>query len=337
MSMHLIHALYDGQTSLPNDFYFYTQILENRDFASVSPQVYFLLKKQGRLAEVPRFFQAHLKDQFNETLLQNIFIKNQLERLLHHFEDLGIDVIPLKGVGFAEKYFGHIGARATSDIDVLIRMPDLEKAIEGVGNLGFTAEENRIRDHFHRSFSKELPESPIPLTVELHWDILRQNTAAFDVGTFWSHATPVKPSVHIKELSHPHAFYMICLHGWRHNLQSLKYFLDIIQMIYLLQDELDFPVLLENAAAHRTLKRIIRTLSIVYRECPFLDEIKEFRDKRTKIYWQYDAMNPLNGKHLKRYIDFIDYQFLSYDLPKHVVAEVLHWIKSDMISAVRSR
>ncbi|CAM3870210.1 nucleotidyltransferase family protein [Cytobacillus oceanisediminis] len=40
------------------------------------------------------------------------------------------EVSPLKGVTFAQKYFGYIGTRGTSDIDLLIRPYQLEKAIE---------------------------------------------------------------------------------------------------------------------------------------------------------------------------------------------------------------
>jgi hypothetical protein len=32
-----------------------------------------------------------------------------------------VEAGPLKGVTFAEKYFGHIGARGSSDIDLFIR------------------------------------------------------------------------------------------------------------------------------------------------------------------------------------------------------------------------
>jgi hypothetical protein len=87
----------------------------------ISPQVYFLLKEHGKLDETPDFFHNQLKENYKKVFFQNLFIKSQLELLLQDFENKGIDVIPLKGVYFAEKYFGNIGARRTSDIDLLIR------------------------------------------------------------------------------------------------------------------------------------------------------------------------------------------------------------------------
>lgn len=328
MGLPIIQACYDNQCVLPADDNSYRHILENDDFLTVAPQVYFLLKEQDRLKETPEFFKTNLKEKFSKTTIQNFFIKTQSQQLLNRFEYLAIDVIPLKGVGFAEKVFGHIGARVTSDIDLLIRPHDLDKAIECVLSCGFAVEEELIPAHFHCSFSKPLPGSEIPLKVELHWDILREDTAAFDIEEFWQGAVPVDSSAHIKELSNYHTFYMICLHGWRHNLQSLKYYLDIIQMISVMRDELDYSRLLEDARRHKTSKRIIRTLSIVYQEFPFLDEWVPFPYKRSKRYWGYK-----DKKVVSKYLDYVDYQFLSFDTFKHSFKEFLHWMKYEVLSS----
>ncbi len=71
--------------------------------------------------------------------------------------------------------------RPTSDIDLLVREQDLEKAEQAVKNIGYIIEETRIPFHFHSSFSKLIPGSNIPLTVELHWNIVKENTANFQI------------------------------------------------------------------------------------------------------------------------------------------------------------
>ena len=45
-----------------------------------------------------------------------------------------------------------------------------------VKNIGYIIEETRIPFHFHSSFSKAIPGSDIPLTVELHWNVIKENT-----------------------------------------------------------------------------------------------------------------------------------------------------------------
>jgi hypothetical protein len=234
-------------------------------------------------------------------------------------------VIPLKGVCFAETYFGSLGARKTSDIDLLIEGQELDSAIKLVKELGFTNEEERIPGHFHCSYSKQLPGSEIPLVVELHWDLLKESTANFNIKDFWKAAYPQKESDYIKELADVHVFYMIVLHGWRHNLDSLKYFLDIIHLIYCLKDKLDFNLLMEITEKHKTRKRVIRTLTAAYQEYPFLDIIKLFPYKSGKRYLTLGEKKE-GGKLYKKYADYIDFQYLSYDTSSHILKEVMETI-----------
>jgi hypothetical protein len=320
MSFEFVSAIYESQVPLPQDDDYFQKVLRDIEHEGIQSQIYFLLKQQGILEHTPVFFQSYLKENYEKCLYQNLFIKNQTDIIIRRFEDSGIDVIPLKGVYFAEKYFGHIGSRVTSDIDLLIRFEDLNQAIESVKALGFSVEEEPIPGHFHCSFSKRLPHSPIPLVVELHWGLVKEETSSFDIKVIWSDSKAVDQYSHIRELSHMHCFYIICLHGWRHNLESLKYFIDIIQIIHQYRDELDYKELFKLAETHQTLKRLTRTLSIVYEQFPHLNQVASFPYKR-KTLWRHR-----NVKGFKRYFDFFDYQFLSYDTVKHRMIEIRHWI-----------
>jgi hypothetical protein len=325
--MQLIQALYDPRIAIPRDPDFYEKSLEDIEYFSVSSQIYFLLKQQGKLEQTPSFFQKRLEQKYNEALYPNILIKSQSERLLKNFEETGISVIPLKGISFAEKYFGHVGARGTSDIDLLIKPLDLEKAINCVKSMGFTIEQEHIPSHFHWSFSKQLPNSSIPLTVELHWHLLKDNTSDLNMNEFWNQAKPAHSFTYIKEMSEFHTFYMICLHGWRHNLDSLKYFLDIIQMIHSVNKQFDYNDLFKRAAEHNTLRRITRTLAIVYHHFPHLELIKELPlQKRTRLWWDYKAIRDSNYKPIEVYLNFFYYEFFDFDTIKHSFAALFRFL-----------
>jgi hypothetical protein len=316
-----IQALYDPRIPIPHDWDYYEKVLEDIEFFAISSQIYYLLKQQDQLVQTPPFFQARLKQKYDETLHLNIFIKNQTEQIFRKFEEKAIPAIPLKGISFAELYFGHIGARGTSDIDLLIKKGDVEKAIECVKALGYTMEQQRIPAHFHWSFSKLLPHSPIPLTVELHWDLLTENTSDLNIAEFWNHAMPIQSYQYIKELSDFHTFYMICLHGWKHNMSALKYFIDIIQMIHVLQDQLQYTDLFKAAASHRTLKRITRTLAIVYHHFPHLEWVTELPfPNRPHLWWDYNAIRNLDHRTIKQYANWIYYEFFDFDTVKHSLA-----------------
>ncbi|WP_318505151.1 nucleotidyltransferase family protein [Bacillus sp. T3] len=324
--MDIISEMYDSGTSHGSFEFDDNTALADIEYFGIAPQVYFLLKQNGKLLQTPRAFQNSLKEAFDQTLLLNFFIKNQTVQIFSMFELEGIDVIPLKGTYFSETYFGHLGARPTSDIDLLIRETELEHAIACLKELGFSVEADIIPDHFHASFSKELPNSRIPLTVELHWDLIKKNTSAFVVEEFWQEANKFDNYQHVKELSVYHTFYMICLHGWRHNMDSLKYFIDIIQILVLHHDEIDYRTLLNDAKSHKTLKRMIRTLSIIYSQYPFLHKIKPFPYRKSILFWDSRAFRNQEKKSLKTYLDFFDYQLSSYDSPIHSLIEMKEWL-----------
>ncbi|XZF76233.1 nucleotidyltransferase domain-containing protein [Bacillus sp. AL-1R] len=326
MIIKLLKSIYSQTPTLPIESISYEQLLEDIEFFSISGQIYYLLKKHNLLEQTPLFFQESLKKNYTKVLYQNIFIKNEWEKIASLFDKSGIITIPLKGVTFAEKYFENIGARPTSDIDILIKPNHINQAIELIKSLGFIINQDPITSHFHCSFSKILPNSPIPLTVEIHWNIMREDTSSIDIEDFWNNAQPLQNYNYIYELSEYHTFYMICLHGWRHNLDSLKYFLDIMQLIYILGEKVDYEKLFQDAASHETLKRMLRTLSIVYGLFPELHYLKPFNCCISTTNWDYHNIRHPNGKCIKKYIDFIEYQFFSYDRLKYSFVEFRNFL-----------
>ncbi|WP_235576150.1 nucleotidyltransferase domain-containing protein [Rossellomorea vietnamensis] len=312
----LIHSLYDKKASLPHKASYYHQAIDEIESHSISPQIYHLLKEKGHLEKTPLFFQVRLKQKYDEVLFQNILIKSETDKILHGLEKGGIETIPLKGVYFAQEYFGHLAARGTSDIDILIKKETIEDTVQLVKSLGFKQEEEWIPDHFHCSFSKPISGSPVPLVVEIHWGIVKEKTSHLKMDPFWKEATSLEDNSYIKRLSDQHTFYMICLHGWRHNLDSPRYYLDIIQVISRLNNRIDLHSLFQQARKDGTLKRMVRTLSIVYGEYPMLESMMKLPVKRQR--------KERKGG-LFRYWDFIDFQFLSYDTFGHSVREVYNW------------
>jgi hypothetical protein len=322
----LIHVLYNPELVLPHESGFYERSLEEIEHFSLSPQIYHLLKQRELLHKTPPFFQERLRQESNKALYQNILIRNQTMMILKQFEEYGIRVIPLKGVLFAEKYFGHIGARWTSDIDLLIHRSDLKKAAECVKSLGFAVEEEPLPAHFHCSFSKQLPHSSIPLMVEIHWDLLKENTSNLKIEAFWKQARPYRDFQFVQELSDYHTFYMICLHGWKHYLNSLKYFIDIMQMIYRLNKQLDYSVLWQNAEVDKTLRRMKRTLKIVYDQFPQLDIIKALPIQRRKdFWWEYQAIRDGKQQKSKQYLNILQFEFGDFDSFRHCLWAISHW------------
>ncbi|WP_141431123.1 nucleotidyltransferase family protein [Bacillus sp. 03113] len=161
MSIEFIQALYDQSCPLPENPNDYQSVLEDIEYFQLSATVYHLLKQQGRPKQTPDFFQNRLQQEYQQVFYNNLYIKNQLNLILDTFETNGIPTIPL-----AETYFGHFSARRTTDIDLLIRKDDMEKAVECVKSLGYTIERNYAPYMYHYTFSRMIPHSPVPLTID---------------------------------------------------------------------------------------------------------------------------------------------------------------------------
>ncbi|QNG58496.1 nucleotidyltransferase family protein [Bacillus sp. PAMC26568] len=317
MIITFIQSLYN-QTKLLDKESDYKSLIEDIHHFSIEPQVYHLLKQHDRLNETPAFFTDYLKKAADQILLQNLFIKVQMEKILKLFETQKIDTIPLKGVYFAEKYFGHIAARSTSDIDLLVHLKDKQKIDKLLRHLGYSYEKDGPSNHFHCSYRKNLPGSPIPLRVEIHWNLLKENTSNLDIADFWEHAVPLCSFQYVKELSHQHAFYMIVLHAWRHNLDSLRHFIDVIQMVYVLENKICSESLFNQAKKDKTLKRVQRTLRIVYRVFGELKNPEQLSvPKNYGKWWEYKKIRDREYRSLRVYLDFFDFEYLSYENGKH--------------------
>ena len=347
MTMRFLDALYDDRLPPPTDVEAYRCALEWIEGNGIAPQTYALLSSGDRLERTPPFFRSRLDALHRESLFRNLYFRLETERLLDAFEAEGIDAIPLKGTRFAAKAFGGVGGRPTSDIDVLIRLPDLGRAEACVRALGFVMEGARIEGHFHRSFAKPLPGASTPLPVELHWCLLPEGTSRFDASELWREAVPSGDGKHIFELSEYHAFYLICLHGWKHAFNSPKYYLDVAQMIHTAGPKIDYERLFRDARRHRTARRLTTALSLVYEQLPHLRRRLPFPYQRMHRLWRArdafhgegeppraDGARSSGGERrqgwrkLRQYARLARYQWLDYDSPMHAFAATVQWLRA---------
>ncbi|MEC0664811.1 nucleotidyltransferase family protein [Priestia flexa] len=303
----------------------YQKLLNEIEKDAMSSQVYCLLKKYGKLEEIPLDMRNRLEQIYKKIVFQNLIIKKEKDDVLKALTEFGIAAIVLKGTSFAERYYGHIGARPTSDIDVLLKPDDLAKAKEIVISMGFNVENEPIEGHFHITFSKYIPGSIAPLMVELHWDILRSNTSVLNIEEFWAASIPEKNNPYLRKLDPQHEFYMICLHGWRHNLDAAKYFLDIIQMCEILKGKIDIQKMLTDSKQHHTRKRLEKTLSIVHQTYPELEHLSFYSAINHEKYKLDYYVHRHTKVPLIRYIDRISHRFFNYDLITYSFKEIKKW------------
>jgi len=119
-----------------------------------------------------------------DRLAYNILLYEGLSNILPLLQEKGTDVILLKGVALAETIYPHIGLRAMSDIDLLVRKEDFPEVQEILLSLGYELKKGS------RFFY--VKKDKIPLAIDLHYDIAYMRSD--EINRVWKDALRVKVS-----------------------------------------------------------------------------------------------------------------------------------------------
>jgi len=306
----------------------YGQIAEDLDLFSITAQVYHMLKEKGRLGELPLFLQDHLKRKAEATLFQNLLVKHETDSVLRMFEANQVDVFIMKGVYFSEKYYGNVGARGTTDIDLLVKPDQVARAIPVIREAGFEIFERN--NTAHHALYKRKNQNGVAIYIELHWCLSAEDNERIDYESIWNRSECLSNFSHIKVMAYEDTLYAICLHGINHQMKSLRYFLDIIQLVQSHPNRIDWNGLLERARFERTLNRIRMALYLVRQLFPSV-MLPDPHWKRT-YPWDYEGARAyLKGvKNAAYYKDLIVFPVLTH----MNILSTVYWLGRKMIPPV---
>jgi hypothetical protein len=305
----LIRCIYDSQSPLPLMDHA-EAILEDIRLFYLYPQIYILLKNSERISELSERFRQELEAGYLRTLGQSHFFRQKEKELSALLEKHQIEAIVLKGARFAERYFGHFTARTSSDIDLLVRKSRFQDAIEALKQEGYVHE--MTVEHHARIVKNRF-------LVELHWTLDIPTWSDLHENAWWQSAVSIAPHQYIKELSPLHTLYFICLHGARHQMNSVRYLLDVVQVLTTHSAQIDMAELMEMARADRTARRIQAVLSIVYSQFPFLHKVKPLPFPMVQTPWNYEIIRKgcLGEKSLSYYQYKLYFRHFMFDTWKH--------------------
>ncbi|WP_373231282.1 nucleotidyltransferase family protein [Cohnella sp.] len=253
--------------------------------SSIGAQVYHLMKANKYQMELPRFFREKLQKIYYACFVQNLLIKHETENLLQEFDKMGIPAIPMKGTCLAERYFEHFAARGTSNIDLLIRPEHMEAATQCIQSKGYRTLLKVNPAHYHFEWIKEAPEQPEPLVVELHWSLAPSGSSQIAMEHAWITSEALNNFNHIRMMDTTYTFYALCVHGVSHQMDSIRYALDLCQFIRLHAGRIGMEQMLERAKADGTINRVIAALSITYQLFPNLNKFLELPFPSKYRFW----------------------------------------------------
>ncbi|MCX5751424.1 MAG: nucleotidyltransferase family protein [Candidatus Saganbacteria bacterium] len=160
-----------------------------------------LLISKASCNQIPYLLYRHLKDFRNQVpvdvferlksgyvnnLVRSLMIFEEHKKIQTLFELEEIPVLPLKGPVFAELVYGDMGLRPTSDIDVLVKDKDVEKARQILIKNGYTDQggipeynlEYARKYRIHMLFNGKF-------LVELHWHVCPEHKYKLKEESLW--------------------------------------------------------------------------------------------------------------------------------------------------------
>jgi len=186
---------------------------------SLFPAFYDRLVKM-KISPVPEDILSHLKGMYLLNLKKNMFLEDELFKVLDHLKSCNIPAIPLKGTALAGLIYKDIALRqAPCDMDILVpedRLIEAEKSLEKLGysflyeahfneveqkfqKMGYSFEHNQhmidILHKYRSEVSLKKERYGFNLNIDLHWTF-RDKFVNIDIKDFWADIKEVELNGH---------------------------------------------------------------------------------------------------------------------------------------------
>jgi hypothetical protein len=154
----------------------------------VGPLLYHRLTGQGYRDLMPETVRETLRQQYRLNTLRNLKLQGELGQVVAALTRAGIPVIALKGIYLASAVYENPGLREMNDLDVLVRLPDIDASKRVLKEIGYgESQEELPSTSFHHLHP--LRKADAAASVELHWTIV-PGTSPFkvDLDGLWNRA-----------------------------------------------------------------------------------------------------------------------------------------------------
>ncbi|MBC1224356.1 nucleotidyltransferase family protein [Nostoc sp. UCD121] len=178
---------------------------------------------------VPKTILGQLRSYFHANALHNLFLTQELLKLLELFQENNIRAIAYKGPVLAASVYGNLSLRQFSDLDILVHEQDFLKAKDLLILGGYQS--GREFDWEHTFVSADST-----YTVDLHQGITRQKFPfRLDFDRLWLHLEPLSlAGTTVVNLSPEDLLMILCVQIAKdcdEQLQQLSKICDIAQLL----------------------------------------------------------------------------------------------------------
>jgi hypothetical protein len=198
---------------------------------------------------LPEAARQELSHFYSANSAKNRFLAGELLHILQLFEAEHILAVPFKGPVLAAVLYGDLALREFTDLDILIREPDIPKAREILSNQGYRSSmaSGVITPDVNVD---ELHSALTGISVELHWQLSpRRFVSSLAAEHVWNGIEPIVIlGRQVWSFSSQDMFLFLAVHGGKHSWSLLKWLCDLAEFIRS-NPELDWPRLFKRAEA----------------------------------------------------------------------------------------
>ncbi|MGB8985024.1 MAG: nucleotidyltransferase family protein [Candidatus Sulfotelmatobacter sp.] len=186
---------------------------------------------------VPAAILASLRQAYERNIHKSLFLTRELICILDCLSELGLEVIPYKGVVLSELYYGDIALRQSGDMDLFVRKQDVGRIKRAVGDLGYTprlpipadAEQDYIASGYECTFDSPAGKN----LLELQWALQPRFYAVdFDIQGLFERSRNVTVAGRVMKTPSPEDLLLILsVHAAKHVWGRLIWLCDIAQIL----------------------------------------------------------------------------------------------------------
>jgi hypothetical protein len=230
----------------------------------LGPFIYKAISSSKGAIQIPESSEKELEEIYLDNKYINARKFLELDRIVAQFDQEAIWVILLKGIYLAQEVYPGPWTRTMGDLDLLVKISDLERADEILSKLGYE-KKIQIDDPEEKGIHARYSHIKTGLLIELHWHIVPRNSPFFfDIGEFWKKALSFKKGAGAPlRLSTEDLLLHLCWHTYDHQFQTgLRALVDIGQVIERQRTNLDWRSFAEQAIRLHLTKAVYMGLRL---------------------------------------------------------------------------
>jgi len=235
----------------------WSYLLQTAARHSVLPLLYQNLRTLCPEA-VPKPVLSELRNFFHTNAAHNLFLTQELLKILKLFQDNDIPAIPFKGPVLAVSVYGNLAMRQFGDLDIWVDSKDFLKAIDFLQTQGyrrFSSQEWIRKLALYKLYLEyNLNECPLnrfdnQVSLDIHKSITSQSFFLFqlDFEHVWKRHEPIflfdteVPNLYPEDL-----LLILCVHGSKHGWEKLGWICDVAEFV-LVHQEMEWTPIIEQA------------------------------------------------------------------------------------------